>query len=68
MSEKREFFMEWREDFDDQWGWFTESELKKEIKRIKKLIDDDEDGEASISRIIKGKNVTVDYCADAEQE
>lgn len=67
MSKKQEFFMEWREDFDDQWGWFDEEGLKKEIKRIKKLIDED-DGEAAIHRIIKGKNVTADFLIGVENE
>lgn len=51
--------MEWREDFDDQWGWFSYKDLKKEIKRIKSL--DEDDGEASIYRIIKGEDVSDDF-------
>ncbi len=54
---KRNFYMTWREDFDDQWGWFTESELMEEIERIKKLSDDD-DGEAAIRLIIRGQEIT----------
>ena len=60
MGKVKEFYMEWREDFDDQYGWFDESELKEEIKRIKALEEDD-DGEASVGKIIKGKDVTEDF-------
>lgn len=59
-KEKSEYYMQWREDFDDQWGWFTYEQLKKEIERIKKL-EKDEDGEASIDKIIKGKDVGGDF-------
>lgn len=60
VKEKREYFMEWREDFDDQWGWFTKTDLLKEIKRIKALEEDD-DGEASVGKIIKGKDVSDEF-------
>lgn len=59
VSKEQKYFMEWREDFDDQWGWFSYKDLKKEIKRIKSL--DEDDGEASIYRIIKGEDVSDDF-------
>lgn len=58
---KREYYMKWREDFDDQQGWFTKKELETEIKRINELILDEENGEASIEVIIKGEEVTSKF-------
>lgn len=54
------YYVRWREDFDDQWGWFTKKELKAEIKRIKKL-EAEEDGEASIELIIQGEDKTNEF-------
>ena len=54
------FYMQWRESFDDQNGWFTESELKTEILRIEELIKED-DGEAMIYFVIEGKDVTDNF-------
>lgn len=59
----REFYMTWREDFDDQEGWFTEEGLIAEIERIKAL---DEDGEAEVRTIIKGENVFDKYVKDSK--
>lgn len=58
---KRDYYMKWRESFDDQEGFFTKKELEKEIKRINVLILDEEDGEASISLILKGTDVTKEF-------
>lgn len=53
--------MRWREDFDDQEGWFeTEKELIAEVLRIQMLADDG-DGEACVMTIVKGKDVTDEF-------
>lgn len=55
----QKYFMEWREDFDDQHGWYeTEEALKKEIDRIKSL---DGAGEAEVTRIIMGIDVSEKF-------
>lgn len=57
----KQFYMRWREDFDDQEGWFeTEKELIAEVLRIQMLADDG-DGEACVMTIVKGKDVTDEF-------
>lgn len=57
---REQYFMRWRENFDDQEGWFSFSELEKEVERIKKLVAE-ADGEATIYMIIYGQLVTEQF-------
>lgn len=55
--EPTEYYVEWREDFDDHAGWFCKSQVKELITKINDL---KEDGEATIYKIIKGYEMHVD--------
>lgn len=59
--EPTEYYVEWREDFDDHSGWFCKSQVKDLIDRIIALQDD---GEATIHTIIKGYQRHVDDFKD----
>lgn len=59
-----QYFVTWREDFDDQWGWFTTQELFKQFAHFQTLKEDGEwDGEFDPTevRIIQGKDVTKKF-------
>lgn len=58
MKPEAEYYMRWREEFDEQWGWFTRPQLIKEIKRIKSL---DGEMEANIELILLATDVSSDF-------
>jgi hypothetical protein len=59
--EQRDYFVLWREDWDDQEGWFTKAEAKELIDRIWQLEADGESGEPMILSVIQGRNALDDF-------
>ena len=57
------YYMHYRENFDDQFGWYTKEQLEKEVIRIRSLADD---GEACIYTIIIGRDITSDFISEIE--
>lgn len=58
---KAEYFVMWREDYEDMDGWFTEVEALSLVNRIWALEAEGESGEPSVYRIIKGQDLTEDF-------
>lgn len=58
--DKKEYFMCWREDFEDHSGWFTEADLRLKAQCIR-LLESEDHGEATIYQIVRGVDMTGDF-------
>lgn len=59
MSDPCRFFVHWREDFDDQYGWFTHAGVSQIVDRLigygwNPTTHDEGVGEACVYSIIEG--------------
>ena len=56
------YFVSWRENYNDECGWFdTKEEVQKLVKRIKEQIEDDDGGEPDIYFVIKGEDISETF-------
>lgn len=59
--EPQEYFIRWRENFNDEEGWFTKDQAKELVRRIHDSKEEDIGGELDIYCVIKGQDVSGEF-------
>lgn len=60
-----EYYIAWREDYEDFTGWFTKVDAAILVNRIWALEANGDSGEPTVYDIIKGHDATREFDSDA---